>query len=167
MNDAAVNQYYWVHKLLSGYYLKKDKSDGNHFAHLKIRNYHSSNAIGEGSFEGTKVVIKLTSMDKDAYHYFNIIIDGEKEPWGMICTPMLLRRDSGELKLSDGRTYYFEKGVLRRKDMSVISETSLGYKNLMFSWDFRYTLVSQREEDPNPFLLAVICFMPVALLGTY
>ena len=100
-------------------------------------------------------------------HYFEIVINDEKEPWGVLCTPMLLRKDIGTLILADGRTYYFEKGILKREDMRVISETSLGYKNLMLSWDFRYTLVSRREEDPNPFLLATICFMPVSLLGTY
>lgn len=167
LDDVEKKQYFWIHKLFAGYYLKRDKRDGNYFAHLKISNYHSPNALGEGSFEGNGVKIQLSSIDKKMNHYFDITVNDEEEPWGVMCAPTLLRKDAGTLILSDGRTYYFEKGILRREDMSVISETSLGYKNLMLNWDFRYTLLSQREEDPNPFLLAAVCFMPVVLLGTY
>jgi len=64
LKNTGKDQYFWIHKLYSGYYLKKDKRDDKYFAHLRIRNYHGPNAIGEGSFEGNKVKMQLSSIDK-------------------------------------------------------------------------------------------------------
>jgi hypothetical protein len=158
--------YRWFYRPLKGHYLKVLSGKGQAFAHLKIHNWLSAVSHAEGFFRGTPVRIDKTILEGGKSR-FEIRVGDQESVWGVLEMSDRLKDEDGILTLSDGRIYLYESGVLKRPDGSVVSSTTIGYRNLGLNFDIQFDLVSWREGEPEPLLLAVVSFMPIAVFGTY